>query len=162
LIKVREIFPDVPTFKARFFPHWKFSRRASPGGRRFASTRKIPPGTNSSSPEGVAIHAMRYNDEVCNAWLLISSEFLIRLASTLSIVWLTIVGHALDGGYRFPFGLYIRRHSLGSIALLSIQPLGECYARIGCSTPSLLWANHQGLPHDHQARGRPPHRRRQS
>jgi hypothetical protein len=52
---------------------------------------------------------MRYNVEVCNAWMLISTEIVFRLASTASIVWLAIVGCALDGGYGFPSGLYIRR-----------------------------------------------------
>lgn len=64
---------------------------------------------------------MRYNEEVCNAWMLISIQCLMKLASMLSILWLAIVADALDGGYAFPFGLCIRRRQETNIPTLSIQ-----------------------------------------
>ena len=85
-------------------------RLANPEGRWFASTN-VPPGSQLIFGQAVADNALRYNVEGGNALAILG---FIRLSITLTISWLaSSVAVALDGGYVFPSGLFIRRRTKG-------------------------------------------------
>jgi len=103
---MREVFANVPTTNLWLLFHNKLQEQV-PEGVGSRPPLNIPPGTDFSSPLGVAIHAMRYNEEVCNAAMFINIRFVItKLANTLPVAWSAIVAFTLDGGYAFPCVLF--------------------------------------------------------